>query len=351
MYRDYRIVVCVPAGRRRHLAILFRLLEQYASVVDRVDLWINTVDRADIRFAEEYKGGSIEYKLVRIPQSLVRTDVLWKSVCQFYRFACEEDTIYIKVDDDIVWLDSLEKFTDFLDVRIDNREPFLVSANVLNNAICTHLHQRFGNFPTDKGIVNWNSHDSLGLFNGPFAEVLHEAVWAELQKDPTLERFRIRPKTYELFHYERICINFIAWFGEDFAQFKGKVPEEDELWLTMQKTKELQRPVVICGDFICVHYAFSPQREHLDDRTDYLQKYAALSETVSGTQQRRVCPAVVTPIYVWSGDDDKFYLTEKEAVEGSETSRNPTRYLAYSSDKGKSVHLVSAAQETVLLTS
>ena len=274
MHRDRRIVMCIPAGRRGHMEILLQLLtsQHYNTVVDRVQFWMNTLDEADLAWMHDYKTSEDPndwVELIRPPKgTVINPGILWHSVCKFYRYARDADTVYVKVDDDICAIDTLERFVAFLDFRIDNDKYFLVSANVLNNAILTHYHQRFGNFKTDRGIVRYDSHDRLGLWDGQFAEYTHEQLL-----DDELDRFRDNfPRCVILQDYERICINWVAWNGEDMELFAGDVAKEDELDLTVRKPSSLGRPCAIFGNFVVVHFSFGPQNKHMA-RTGYLDMY------------------------------------------------------------------------------
>ena len=49
MYRDYKIVCNTAAGRRRYMQYLFPQVLA-AHILDRYDVWVNTVDNCDIEF-------------------------------------------------------------------------------------------------------------------------------------------------------------------------------------------------------------------------------------------------------------------------------------------------------------
>ena len=254
--------------------ILLRLLtsKHYERVVDKVQFWMNTLDETDLKWMHDYKAiqnPNDWIELVKPPKgTIINPQILWHSVCKFYRYACDADTVYVKVDDDICAIDTLERFIAFLDFRIDNADYFLVSANVLNNAILTHYHQRFGNFRTDRGIVGYESHDRLGLWDGEFAEYTHEQLL-----DDNLDRFRDNfPRCVILHDYERICINWVAWHGEDMALFDGDVAKEDEMDVTVWKPSAIGRPCAVFGGFVVVHFSFGPQSRHMA-RTGYLEMY------------------------------------------------------------------------------
>ncbi|KAF2397317.1 hypothetical protein EJ06DRAFT_144184 [Trichodelitschia bisporula] len=92
------------------------------------------------------------------------------------------------------------------------------------------------------------------------------------------------------YHYYRLSINFIAFWGDDIVDAMPFPTGDDEEYLTRAKPRELGRHVVVDGTAISVHFAFSPQRK-LDDadapgglyHTDLLARYKAYAE-------EEVCP-------------------------------------------------------------
>lgn len=256
------------------MQILFRLLNTYRSIVDRVDLWCNCTDPDDSRLLRSTAALDPWYRLVRLPdQGVIDPNVLWHSVCKFYTFACDPDTIYIKCDDDMVWLDDLQHFIKFLDYRIDNADYFLVSANVMINAVCNYFHSQAGLLPANLAVTDCNAHDANVFYNGQFVKRLHEFV-LEGPQERLGSRWQLH-NSQEVTQGTRLCINFISWFGKDFQEFGGKVPQDDEEWLTVEKPKQIQKKIAICPDYTCVHYSFGPTRNYLD-KTDILSRYRAL---------------------------------------------------------------------------
>ena len=104
--------MCIPAGRRGHMEILLQLLtsQHYNTVVDRVQFWMNTLDEADLAWMHDYKTSEDPndwVELIRPPKgTVINPGILWHSVCKFYRYARDADTVYVKVDDDICAIDN-----------------------------------------------------------------------------------------------------------------------------------------------------------------------------------------------------------------------------------------------------
>ena len=273
MHRGRRVVVVTPAGRRRYMELLVPQLLAYRDVVDEYRIWINTANRADIEYFEALAAEHPGFvTLARLPPGVpVRGNL---TICHFFRACVDPDTVYVRFDDDVVLLDTLDAFRAFLDFRIDHPQLFLVYGTVLNNAVVAHVQQRFGLAPLDRGAVGYGCMDAVGWKCPKFAEGAHRHVLGVLAANGgKLEGFRM--PNWLLFHYERVSINCISWLGEEFAKFGGVIERDEEKWLSVIKPRQLSKPNCIFGGYVVVHYAFAPQRAHLE-ATDVLAQYYAL---------------------------------------------------------------------------
>jgi hypothetical protein len=270
MYNGYKVVAVTPAGRQRYLEILAPYIINN-ELVDEWRLWVNTADQQDLRYihALEFHSRKTHGKIkleIGNPAIPIIQERIGYSIYQYFRNCCDTNTIYIRFDDDICYV-APPAIHNLLISRMHHCESFLVFANINNNAIISHLQQRFRRFDCNK-IITYNCTDEIGWNNGQFAESLHREF---LDRD--------RPwymPDWELNIYERFSINCFAFFGRDFASFGGIVDPNEECWLTIDKPRELQRPNLVCGDSIVSHYAFYTQRPYLDT-TDILDKYRQLS--------------------------------------------------------------------------
>lgn len=89
------------------------------------------------------------------------------------------------------------------------------------------------------------------------------------------------------YDYERLSINFFAIRGRDVLDAFPWSNPDDEDYLTVVRSKELGRHVVVDGTGIAAHFSFWPQRDAHDGRglawTDVLDRYRAYA-------QEMVCP-------------------------------------------------------------
>lgn len=265
--RDGFKVVCVtPAGRRRYM----RLLVPYvlsSPAIDRYDLWVNTIDPGDVAFMEAMASIDARIRLVRLPDGAAPNT--W-SLRMFYPEAMDPEAVYVRVDDDVVWLDPAF-FETLLAFRMEHPEYFTVAPLVVNNALSTFLLQTFGRIVPSRQVEPARF-DPVGWRSPALARALHRLLQEliEAGEAPRLACGRI-PVSASCF-----SINCISWFGRDIAALGG-MPEIDEE-AAMGATLALRagRLNGIETAAMAAHFAFFTQR-HVLDRTGLLEGYARIA--------------------------------------------------------------------------
>lgn len=262
MYKNFKVVANTAVGRRQYLKLL--LPQVLASdIVDRYDLWVNTLNKVDIAFFEAMAKQFPKLNLIWQPNNEVNGIL---SIADFYQYCQDEDTIYIKLDDDVIWM-APNFFEEICKFRIDHPDYFLVSPLVINNGICTYLIENQGHIKFSQHFT-CQAYD-MKFYNGSLAEDIHNYF---------LTNFLLPNKYSELYcgHHrislQRFAINAVAWFGHDFKKFNGMVTGDDEEFLTL--TYPAKHDLLNCFDCntIVAHFSFSAQRQYLD-KTDILSKY------------------------------------------------------------------------------
>jgi hypothetical protein len=273
MYRDYKIVAVTPAGRKCYLELLIPQLMRYvdAGVLDEYHLWVNTVDKSDITYMEQVASELPNIiKLHRLPTDVKCMQNM--SIYSFFKNAVDDNTVYVRFDDDIVYIDTVHAFKQFLDFRIDHPQYFMVYANILNNALIAHVLQRKRKLNLNKGFAEYQCMDPVGWKDGPFAANLHDQVLEKLTSKQGLEPFHFSDEWF-LYHRERVSINCLAWIGHEFRKQCGGIVERDEekeIATTMPLKLHLHN--TIFGGFCVVHYAFHTQRDYCN-KMGYYERY------------------------------------------------------------------------------
>jgi hypothetical protein len=262
MFEGYRVVAVTPAGRRRYMELLVPQILGSA-LVDRYDIWVNTADPGDLAFLE---GLAAKYDRVRlVPQPDGKAPGV-QAIHGFHRTVVEEDTVYIRFDDDIVWLEP-GFFETLLRFRLDHPEYFLVSPLVINNALCSSLLQIVGKIEPWRQIRT-DCLDRIGWGQPEFAMALHR-LFLDLVRRGEFARLHCGAHVIALNHFS---VNCISWFGRDYAQFGGKVDVQEEVDISVRIPVRLRRTNSIYADTIAAHLAFFTQRAWID-ATDILDQY------------------------------------------------------------------------------
>lgn len=260
-------IVVTPAGRARYLEILHKHLEKQREHFDQWLLLVNTNNVEDIGFCERLAARNdswIDTRYAKDSDPNRQNLNIHKFLNQF---CTDPDAVYLRLDDDVVYL-APDFVKTMFETRLADPEPYLVYGNIINNAITSWIHQKLGNFRFKNGHSLYDCVDHLGWANPEFAEELHR----EFLKNPTDPKWTSFEK-WVATEYERISINAICFFGKDFAS--EPVADDEELFLSVDRPRAIQRPNVVCGKAVCVHFAFHTQRAHLD-ATGILDEYKKL---------------------------------------------------------------------------
>ena len=286
MYKDYRIVVNTAAGRRRYMQYLVPYIVA-CPIIDRYDIWVNTHNGADIEFFKQIAAKYPVVNLVWQPDGVVNGN---KSINAFYRNCVESNTIYFKLDDDIIWMepDLIEKMVEF---RIMNPEYFVVSPLVINNSLSTYLLQTENKIKL-KEYCNADSSHPILWRSGRFAADLHDWFLENYLLTGQWKDLHIGTKPMGM---TRFSINAILWFGDELKKFGGKVPGDDEEFMSCIYPTKRGMANAWNGDVIAAHFAFFTQREELD-RMGILERYGkyCVSEWVKKPKIKKIYDDIQT---------------------------------------------------------
>lgn len=265
-----KTIVVTPAGRRRYMEVLFKNLLREKKDIDFWEIWINTNVQSDIQYLNDLARDNKWIKLVHVPEI---NEVSSWNIHKFFKHAMDKDSVYVRLDDDIVYLEK-GFFSKLVSYRIKNKNPFLVYANIINNAVISHIHQRNGLLNLDM-ISGYICNDPIGWENPEFAEKVHRSFI----KDVRLGNENLWHSSFHrwvCYGYERVSINAISWMGSDMADIDGQIHPDEEEFLSVCLPMELGRPNEIFGGAIAAHFAFYTQRQHMDS-TNILEAYEKLS--------------------------------------------------------------------------
>lgn len=254
-------IIVTPAGRKKYLELLSAHLESQKAFFNEWHLWLNTNNQDDIDYCNFLRDKNIA-KIINLPE---KGDRNINTIYKFFSYCIEPDTLYLRLDDDIVWLEPFFINKMFLE-RERDKNTLLIGGNVINNAICSHIQYRLGNLD----YCGYSCLDDKGWRDPLYAAQVHRKFIEAIGKNE-IDKWRFKSW---ICTGERFSINCISWIGEHFAKFNGAVGINEEEWLTEAASLRFGGSRMN-GDAICSHFAFETQRSYLD-KTNLLYHYSML---------------------------------------------------------------------------
>lgn len=264
-------IIVTPSFRKRYLEILHNHLYYLKNEFDEWIIWVNTNNNEDVNYMKFLEKN---FKYIKLQYAEIPING-FHSLWHYWKKCIDSDAIYVRLDEDIVYIEP-NSITKLCEYRIENEQPFLLYGNIINNALIGFIHQKNG-IINSKFNLTYNCLCPIGWQSTEYVKYIHE-LFLESYNNKTLDKFKI--PDWELSNYERCSINAFACLGKEFEKFGGNVGIGEEVWLSCVRPKEINKPNLIYGDAIFVHFAFHIQRPYLENNTNLLQQYKELSENL-----------------------------------------------------------------------
>ncbi|MEM9964391.1 MAG: hypothetical protein AAGC58_03485 [Asticcacaulis sp.] len=262
----HRIVAVTPAGRKLYLEILKAYILKDDSISEWV-LWDNCRKAEDRAYIHELAAKHDKVRVLTIEG----VDGTNKSVNSFYKYCDAPDSFYIKIDDDVVWMEA-GLGRSLYEAALPDRSRYLWwSPLVVNNALCSWLLKYHSRVTIDNELSAQAS-CPYGWRSPTFAARLHQVFLDYLGND-NLAAFRVGAHDVSLSRYS---INVIGFFGEDVAKLGARFcPSgvDDEEWLSAVLPTLVGRCGRIVGDVVAAHFAFYTQERHLLEQNGLIDAY------------------------------------------------------------------------------
>jgi len=255
------------AGRAKFMRILHQYLLASRGTIDKHFWCVNTTKEEDRSFVKTLcKEHPDFYEAIELADPDER---YWHNYGKFYKHLTE-DAIYLKFDDDIVWM-APGAAANMVAFRRENPEYLYAAFNTINNGICGHLQHRSGSFGewVDYG-ADGNLRQTPELCERLHRTFLRDVEEGDFRKWVGFERF-------VLSRHERYSISAICFFGRDCRTYKFWTDPADEKNITCDVTRRTRRNGVIVGNALVSHFAFNCQHEYMAG-TDVLNCYGRLLE-------------------------------------------------------------------------
>lgn len=279
-HADYKVVVFTPWGRELTASLLYQyiLRDHERGIVDEWHLWMNTDEDqvSDRQYGYDLAKRHDWIKTFERPNEEV-LHPKQMNTGSFYVYTQDPNTIYVRMDDDIVWIES-NAIERLVKQRIDNKFPFVVFPLIWNNAVCSYYLQQTEQMPSWWGKAGNHCMDPVGWANPKFAENIHRHL-LEMIDNNTVDYLFLH-HSIQLPVGQQFSVSCFAQFGSEYANVDGILGGEEESWHSINKPWELSRPNLIVPNSLISHFSFYHQREYLL-RTNILEQYKKLAENVN----------------------------------------------------------------------
>jgi hypothetical protein len=323
----YRIVLVSFAGRKCTMSILMKYIEKYKNkntdYFDEYRIFVATTIKEDLDYLESLnnKFDWINLVYTKKDDKIILDDrnYIWDAS---YKTCCQEDTVYLKFDDDIIFLEE-NIFTDFIKFRIRNKEHPLVFPAIINNSFTSWYYEyqkKIEIHPTLKTKIGETWIDTSKRIY-PYVkerigqqikignitetnEVLCPVAWGNLDYVVSLHNMFINDiknnnnnnnndkykfHEWRLKGIQPVSISCCCWLGDNLKKYTSMVGEvkDDEPWWTIWLPVWTGDYNIIYGKTVVGHYAYYKQRELGLDKTDILEKYDSLFDYLENNNQNK----------------------------------------------------------------
>jgi hypothetical protein len=264
-----KVIISCFAGRRRYMKILSSYIGTLMDrdLVDEFHLWDFSWEIEDAKYLEEISNSNQKFVLFRPKKDT------WGDYYSYYtteRYP-DPDTVIIKCDDDIIFID-VNSFSQFITTRRTDKHSLLHSASVINGSVTSLVQHKMNVLPfkEDELLHVLHSNTVPELIHSYFLSS-HETIIA---KSAALEQplFLI-----DVNYPTQLSINFIAILAKDLDIFKTEGIEiRDEEVLSLKVPPALNRPNAVNTGFIVSHAAFLGQRRAGFDDAVFVERYLRL---------------------------------------------------------------------------
>lgn len=283
MLYHHNIVAFTPVGRKRYMDLLasYMLREYRKGHIDKWLLFNNAYLPEDATYCHQLAA---EFPWVEVleERGIVHeiTDTgdpfQWsrpENISLFYKYMREDEsnTIYLRFDDDIVYIDQY-CIPRWVKYRVENPRPFLVFPTIINNVRTSYHMQQQGVVP-ESGIKD-DMYDKVAWRNLRYINMLHRKALTAIDCGTLVETFRLRDEQFTDWEAGHISINAFAIHARD--MHACRVEHDEEGYLSLFRPRALGRQNARCGDAVLIHFAYHTQTAYMD-KTGMLNDYVRLA--------------------------------------------------------------------------
>ena len=270
MYRNKKIIITTFASRLYCLDILKNYI-LYNKIIDQWQFWIDTKESVEIENIKKLANCNNNIKIIEKSEKNC-----------FFDNCIEENHIYIKIDEDICWMED-KSITNLIDFRITNPQYFVISGNIINNPMCDHIHHRMGH-NKDTPLPAYECDNRFYINDNVSLEARHRNLLSAISKKTTKEYQFFQ---WLFFYHEKFNIDVISWFGEEFGKIAVPIHSNYEEYITVHKPKLNNQKNCMCGNALFLKFAYKEQISYME-KNNLLSTYKEIADLNSKFKQEKM---------------------------------------------------------------
>ena len=347
--KEYTTHLCTFMGREANLEILLPYIEG-ALLNNAVDnYWFidmtrkrsdhELIKKESDRLNKKFPGRVHLYnseersKIIDDPEKISEVSNDWSV---FYKFLLKfnDKDVIAKCDDDTYFID-IETLGAAFELRWNNKKPFLMHANAINNGVCAY-HQNKAGIWKDKVTKQYPAGGLSGpLFINPDVACKHHKKFStDLFKNiKNLEKYKLGKNIQ---FCNRVSINFIFMLGKD-RKTLSTITRQDEYDTSSKLPQAEDRPNLLIGDFIMAHHTYGnqePTMERLKTDAGYKKLCEKIDPANTTIEPKNICKEVNPTTTIKQGDS---YIAKSWVNQESYIMKVPNEELYVSLDEGQEI--------------
>jgi hypothetical protein len=274
-----KIIAFTPSGRQRYMDILWKIIER-EHAAGNIDEWVlfnNAYTEADDRHTRAFadRGDWIKVLSDDMPVKARNSP----SIHRFYSHLTDPNCIYVRIDDDIVYVDA-DAIPLLVRHKIANPDLFLVFPTIVNNTRMSYWLQESGVIPRDWGNLTDVFLEPTAWRSAAFDAKLQRKALAAIRATGGLRDEFTMPdrithgRSSDGMPNNHISVNSFVIEGRDMVDCR--VPWDEEGYLSDKRPAELKRFNGVKGNAVVVHFAYHPQTAEME-ATGMLAEYSAIA--------------------------------------------------------------------------
>lgn len=269
--KKYISHLCTFMGREANLKILIPYIDSALKIGAVDNYWFidmtrkrsdhELIKRLSAELNDKYPGRVHLYnseergKIIDDKDKLAEATKTWETFYKFLRRFNDNDII-AKCDDDTYYID-VETLKAAYEFRWENKKPYLMHANAINNGLTAYQMNKKGIF-NDKESAMYPMGGLTGpLFSHPEIACKHHEQFTRdmLGNHDNINKYKLGKNIQ---FCNRVSINFIFMLGKDRHEL-SKITYQDEYDTSCKYPQRENRPNVIIGDFTMAHHTYGVQ--------------------------------------------------------------------------------------------